>query len=217
MLDLIIPAFVTLFIIIDPIGLVPVFMALTTDGDARYRRTMAAKGVIIAFFILLFFALLGEPLLAALGISMPAFRMAGGILLFLIGLEMVFEKRGKKRNDRAEAHHQHEMEKAQDSQQELEDISAFPLAIPFLSGPGAIATIMLLMSEQQGDWLLQLGLISALAAVLLISFVLFLLSGELSRYLPDTVTTVISRLLGMLLAAMAIQFFVDGIKAFFNI
>lgn len=224
--ELVIPAFVTLFVIIDPIGLVPIFVALTQDGDAAYKKRMAISSASIAFVILLVFSLVGKPLLAALGISLAAFRIAGGALLFLIALEMVFEKRNKKRSDRAEerhdelaTQHEHEVEShgENSSKEEPDDVSAFPLAMPFLAGPGAIATIMLLMSEHHNDWVAQASIIAAMSTVLLITVVLFILSGKAAKYLAPSVTTVISRLLGMLLAALSIQFVIDGIKISFNL
>lgn len=224
--EFILPAFVTLFVIIDPIGLVPIFIALTQDGDLPYKKRMAINSASIAFVILMVFALVGKPLLAALGISLAAFRIAGGALLFLIALEMVFEKRNKKRSDRAEERHdeltsQHQEESLKQEHtpmsEEPDDVAAFPLAMPFLAGPGSIATIMLLMSEHHNDWVAQISIIAAMSAVLLIAVVLFILSGKAAKYLAPSVTTVISRLLGMLLAALSIQFVLDGIKASFSL
>lgn len=220
MFDYLIPAFVTLFVIIDPIGLVPIFVALTTDGDNTYKKRMAINSCLIAFVILTLFALFGKPLMAALGISMPAFRIAGGALLFLIAIEMVFERRNKKRSDRAEEHHEeqahlHQDEPVKNAADEPEDIAAFPLAMPFLAGPGAIATMMLLMGQHQGDYIAQAAIIGAMTAVLLITLTLFILSNAFAKHLPPSVTTVISRLLGMLLAALSIQFVLDGIKQSF--
>lgn len=222
--EFVIPAFVTLFVIIDPIGLVPIFVALTQDGDAAYKKRMAINSASIAFVILLVFSLVGKPLLAALGISLAAFRIAGGALLFLIALEMVFEKRNKKRSDRAEERHdelasQHQVEAhgTNSPQEEPDDVAAFPLAMPFLAGPGAIATIMLLMSEHHDNWVAQASIIAAMSTVLLITAILFILSGKAAKYLAPSVTTVISRLLGMLLAALSIQFVIDGIKISFDL
>ena len=224
MLDYVIPAFVTLFVIIDPIGLVPIFIALTRDGSASYKKRMALQGVLIAFGILLLFALVGKPLLAALGISLAAFRISGGALLFLIALEMVFERRNKKRSDRAEERHdelaaQHEQDRQlqQTPEDEPDDVAAFPLAMPFLAGPGAIATIMLLMSQHHGDWIAQAAIIAAMASVLLIAAILFIISGVAARFLAPSVTNVVSRLLGMLLAALSIQFVIDGFKQAFDL
>ena len=225
MFDYVIPAFVTLFVIIDPIGLVPIFLALTNGGSVAYKRRMAVNGALIGFLILLVFALAGKPLLAALGISLAAFRISGGALLFLIALEMVFEKRNKKRSERAEERHdellaQHSLEQppaARHFVEEPDDIAAFPLAMPFIAGPGAIATIMLLMSEHHDDWIAQALIIATMAVVVLIALVLFIISGAAARYLAPSVTTVISRLLGMLLAALSIQFVIDGLKTAFKL
>lgn len=224
MFDYIVPAFVTLFVIIDPIGLVPIFLALTTGGSAAFKRRMAINSVLIGFLILMVFALAGKPLLAALGISLAAFRISGGALLFLIALEMIFEKRNKKRSERAVERHdelvaQHSMDQSTVDKivEEPDDIAAFPLAMPFIAGPGAIATIMLLMSEHHDDWIAQAMIIGAMAVVLLLALVLFILSGAAAKYLAPSVTNVISRLLGMLLAALSIQFVIDGLKIAFKL
>ncbi len=217
MFDFAIPAFVTLFVIIDPIGLVPIFLALTQNGSAQYKSRMAINSVLIAFAILLVFALFGQSLLGALGISLAAFRIAGGALLFLIALEMVFEKRNKKRSERVEERQDEVFAKQQLQHSELDDIAAFPLAMPFLAGPGAIATIMLLMNEQHGNWIAQIAIISAMGITLLIAFVLFMISTAVAKLLAPSITTVISRLLGILLAALSIQFVIDGIKQSFNL
>ncbi|MFH1806494.1 MAG: MarC family protein [Pseudomonadota bacterium] len=239
MLSELIPVFVTLFVIVDPLGLVPVFIVLTQGTTAAHRRRMAIRATVTSFLILAAFALIGESLLGIFGIHMPAFRIAGGTLLFLIALEMLFERRGKKRNERAEQVHQelesdHVAEPAGQPaaktkpakfaspstpakiEDEPEDISIFPMSIPFLSGPGAIATVMLLMGKYEGSVVMQIGVIGIVALVMLTALVMFLLSNLVAKRLSPTVATVISRLLGMILAALAVQFIIDGIKqAFF--
>ncbi len=237
MLNELIPVFVTLFVIIDPLGLVPVFIVLTQGTSAAHRRRMAIRACLTSFFILAAFALIGEGLLGIFGIHMPAFRIAGGTLLFLIALEMLFEKRSQKRNQRAEQVHQeleedHEAEKAQKAQaaapatksanghtipdEEADDISIFPMSIPFLSGPGAIASVMLLMGKFEDNIAMQASVIGVVAVVMVIAFLFFLASNVVAKRLSPTVATVVSRLLGMILAALAVQFIIDGVKqAFF--
>lgn len=244
MLSELIAAFVTLFVIVDPVGLVPVFLVLTQDTSTAHRRRMAIRACITSFLILTAFALLGESLLGIFGIHMPAFRISGGTLLFLIALEMLFERRGKKRNERAEQVHQeleheddaengttptastaatanpastqNEALAAQPDEDEPDDVSIFPMSIPFLAGPGSIATVMLLMGKYQDNIVMQTGVITVVALVMVCALMMFLLSGLVAKRLSPTVATVISRLLGMILAALAIQFIIDGIKqAFF--
>ncbi|MBS8273194.1 MarC family protein [Thalassospira tepidiphila] len=236
MLNELIPVFVTLFVIIDPLGLVPVFIVLTQGTSAAHRRRMAIRACLTSFFILAAFALIGEGLLGVFGIHMPAFRIAGGTLLFLIALEMLFEKRSQKRNERAEQVHQeleedHETEKPKTKTKvsattsngdvtipddEADDISIFPMSIPFLSGPGAIASVMLLMGKFEDNIAMQASVIGVVAVVMVIAFIFFLLANVVAKRLSPTVATVVSRLLGMILAALAVQFIIDGIKqAFF--
>ena len=236
MLNELIPVFVTLFVIIDPLGLVPVFIVLTQGTSAAHRRRMAIRACLTSFFILAAFALIGEGLLGIFGIHMPAFRIAGGTLLFLIALEMLFEKRSQKRNERAEQVHQeleedHEAEKPKAKTKtspaksngdvtipdhEADDISIFPMSIPFLAGPGAIASVMLLMGKFEDNIAMQASVIGVVAVVMVIAFVFFLLANVVAKRLSPTVATVVSRLLGMILAALAVQFIIDGIKqAFF--
>ena len=233
MLNDLIPVFVTLFVIIDPLGLVPVFIVLTQGTSAAHRRRMAIRACLTSFFILAAFALIGEGLLGIFGIHMPAFRIAGGTLLFLIALEMLFEKRSQKRNERAEQVHQ-ELEDDHDGDKtkskaatksktdqtipddEADDVSIFPMSIPFLSGPGSIASVMLLMGKFEDNVAMQASVIGVVAVVMLIAFVFFMLSNVVAKRLSPTVATVVSRLLGMILAALAVQFIIDGIKqAFF--
>ncbi|WP_121629948.1 MarC family protein [Tropicibacter alexandrii] len=197
-----ISAFATLFVVIDPIGLAPIFIALTQGTDARHRRTVALRAVTIAFILLTLFAFFGEAVLGFIGISMPAFRIAGGILLFITALDMLFERRTKRREDKAEEH-----------DEEHPDPSVFPLAIPLIAGPGAIATMILLVGQAPGP----IGIASVLGvmlSVLLLVLVLFLLGGIIERGLGRTGINVVTRLLGMLLAALSVQFVLDGLRAF---
>ena len=193
-----IAAFATLFVVINPPGLVPLFIALTRGRDATYRRALAQRACLIAAGILTLFGLFGEDLLAFIGISIPAFRIAGGILLFLTALDMLFEQRTQERDGRdigAGA-----------------DPSVFPLATPLIAGPGAIATMILLMGQAGDDWSQRLEIFGLLYGVILATFLAFLLSAALERLLGKTGTVVITRLLGMLLAALAVQFVIDGVR-----
>lgn len=205
MTEIFINAFVMLFIIIDPIGIAPIFAALTEGSTDKFRRTMAIKGSVAALAILIFFALIGKPFLNALGISMYAMRIAGGIMLFIIAMEMVFEKRTERK--------QHSAERLD---HQFEDISIFPIAIPLLAGPGAIATIMLLMSSNRGDLAGQAVVVGALTLVIGLNLMVFFFAGKMMKLLGPDVNAVLTRVLGIILAALASQFVIDGIrKAFF--
>ncbi|WP_429910492.1 MarC family protein [Glycocaulis sp.] len=197
-------AFVTFFVVIDPIGVMPIFAGLTQGTSAAHRRNMAIKSVLVATIVLLGFAYGGEWLLSALGVSLDAFRAAGGVLLFLVALDMIFEKRTERREDRAGKLHG-------EGESAPEDISVFPMAIPMLAGPGAIASIMLYMSGSGGDLATQGVVLAAMAANLIVCLVLFLAAGPLMRVMGDTVAAMITRILGVILAALAAQFIFDGI------
>jgi multiple antibiotic resistance protein len=204
MTELFVSALVTFLVVIDPPGCAPIFASVTQSGTARHRRVMGLRSVGIAAGILLFFALLGEELLRALGISLSAFRIAGGILLFLIAIDMVFEKRTERRENRAE----------EVSAREPEDISVFPMAIPMIAGPGSIASIMLLMARSEGLGE-SLVVLAALAATLVLTLLCLLLAGPLMRLLGHRMEAMITRLLGVILAALAVQFVIDGLKRSF--
>ncbi len=207
MIDLFVSAFVTLFVIIDPPGCAPIFGSLTSGSTAAHRRAMAIRSVLIAAAILLFFGLLGEDLLRTLGISLAAFRIAGGIMLFLIALEMVFEKRQERRENRANEIN---------ASPEQEDISVFPMAIPMIAGPGSIASVMLLMAR--GDGLQgSLVVLGALGAVLLLTMLALLAAGPIMRVLGTKIEAMITRILGVILAALAAQFVIDGIAISFSV
>lgn len=202
MIELFVSSFVTFFVIIDPPGCAPIFAGLTAGTNAVHRRAMAVRAVMVASIILLGFALFGEALLHALGISLNAFRIAGGIMLFLIALEMVFEKRTERREDRAEK------VKAEDPV----DISIFPMAMPMIAGPGSIASVMLLMAQSKGIEQSAVVL-SAMLAVLLLCVLALLAAGPIMRIVGAKIEAVVSRLLGVLLSALAVQFVIDGIRA----
>lgn len=203
MLDLFVSAFVTLFVVIDPPGCAPIFAGLTSGAPAAETRRMARRACFIAALILIAFALFGERLLGALHIELNSFRIAGGIMLFLIALEMVFEKRTERREKRAE-----EVRTAA----EVEDISVFPLAIPMIAGPGSIATVMLLMSRAQGTES-TLVILAALIAVMALCLLALLAAGPLMRLVGAKAEAVVTRLLGVLLGALAAQYVIDGLRA----
>jgi multiple antibiotic resistance protein len=202
MIELFTTAFITLIVIIDPPGCAPIFASLTSGTTAAHRRSMAIRSATVAWFILVFFALLGEPLLDTLGISLSAFRLAGGIMLFIIALEMVFEKRTERREARAQ-----EIEGAP----EAEDIAVFPMAIPMIAGPGSIATIMLLSARAEGlvEGAIVLG---AMTLVLALTLVALLAAGPLMKLIGAKLEAMITRILGVILAALAAQFVLDGLE-----
>ncbi|MCJ2179349.1 MarC family protein [Novosphingobium album (ex Hu et al. 2023)] len=207
MLDLFLSAFVTLFVVIDPPGCAPIYAGLSAGASRRQAVGMAARGCAIAALILLVFALFGKQLLGALHVELDAFRIAGGIMLFMIAVEMVFEKRTQRREERAEkiiAQH--------GDAPEVEDVSIFPMAMPMLAGPGSIATIMLLMSRAHG-FEQTVTVLAAMLSVMALSFAALASAGPLMRVLGDKVEAVITRLLGVLLAALAAQYVIDGVKS----
>lgn len=207
MTELFISALITFFVVIDPPGCAPIFASLTTGATAGQRRAMALRAVFIAALILVFFALLGEQLLGTLGITLDAFRIAGGIMLFLIAFEMVFEKRTQRREDRAQ--------KIIDTP-EIEDVSVFPMAMPMIAGPGTIASIMLLQARSTGIEE-SLVVLAALGIILLLTLFALLAAGPLMRLLGQRIEAVITRLLGVILAALAAQFVIDGLIGAFGI
>jgi len=205
MIELFGSALVTFLVIIDPPGCAPIFASLTRGTTAAHRRAMAIRSSLIAWAILLFFALLGKPMLQALGISLASFRIAGGIMLFFIALDMVFERRTERRERRAE-----EIE----GTPEAEDISVFPMAIPMITGPGSIASAMLWVSR--ADNIAEIAVVlAAITTVMAITFLTLLAAGPLMRLIGEKVEAMITRILGVILAALAAQFVVDGLKQSF--
>ncbi len=207
MWELFLSAFVTLFVVIDPPGCAPIYAGLVKGASNRQATAMAVRATFIAALILLVFALFGEDLLGALHIELNSFRIAGGIMLFLIALDMVFEKRTQRREERAE-----KVRAENAKTPEIEDVSVFPMAMPMIAGPGSIATIMLLTQRAQGTEQ-TLVVLAAMGAVLLLTLVSLVAAGPLMRLLGTRVEAVITRLLGVLLAALAAQYVIDGIKA----
>ena len=196
-----ITSFVALFIIIDPIGITPVFIALTQGMGKKVRRRIALRSIAVSAFVISLFIIFGETVLGFIGISMPAFRIAGGILLFLTALDMLFQRRSKRRENQTE-------------QELVDDPSVFPLAIPLIIGPGAIATVILIAGAKPGlVGIASTGFITAL--VLLTVFVFFSAASRIEKLLGKTGIDVLTRLLGMLLAALSVQFVIEGLFEFF--
>ena len=199
--EFLLTSFVALFIIIDPIGLTPVFIAITQGMDDSLRRKVALRSVLVSAFVISLFIVGGETVLGFIGISMPAFRIAGGILLFLTALDMLFQRRSKRRENQTE-------------QELVDDPSVFPLAIPLIIGPGAIATVILIVGAKPGlVGIASTGFITAL--VLLTVFVFFSAASRIEKLLGKTGIDVLTRLLGMLLAALSVQFVIEGLVEFF--
>lgn len=197
-IESLITTFVTLFVIIDPIGLAPLFVSLTRGMEEKQRRTVALRAVAIGFFLLAVFGLVGEKLLLVIGIGIPAFRISGGLLLFLISVDMLFEKRTERREKRSE--------------EALPDPSVFPLAMPLVAGPGALATMILLNAQNSGNVMGQIGVLLTMAVVLAVTWMFFRLGGTIEKLLGHTGVVVVTRLLGMVLAAMAVQFVLNGLS-----
>lgn len=196
-------AFITLFVVMDPVGLAPVYGGLTVKATAVLKRQMAVRGIVVAGVILYAFALGGSTLLDALGVSLPAFRIAGGVLLFLLAIDMILVRAGGMHSTTTE-----EKEEAR----KQEDISVFPLAIPLIAGPGAMTSLVLLMGKAEGNYQYIGGLMGVVAGVLLLCLLALLASRHLMRILGVTGSNVVSRVLGIVLAALAVQFILDGLK-----
>ena len=194
----ILTAFITLIVVVDPVGLAPLFVALTQGATTRQRRAIGLRACVTGAALLTLFGLFGEAVLGFAGISLPAFRIAGGILLFLTALDMLFERRTQRR--RGQASHDN-------------DPSIFPLATPLIGGPGAITTIILLTGEAGDDLTANLEIYLVLFAVITLVFVFFLAASFIERLLGATGINVITRLLGMLLAALSVQFVIDGLQS----
>ena len=204
--QVIVPAFATFFVAIDPIGLVPMFLALTPNSDARARRGIAMRAVFTAAVLLLLFAAFGKSVLGFLGIGLPAFQIAGGLMLFLIAVDMLFEKRTERRSKNA-------AEAVGPSHQPSDDVAVFPLGVPLLAGPGAIAAAILLMGQHQGDYAAQGAVVGVMLGVLLIALLFFFAGDRLGRLTGPTFTKALTRVLGMILGALAVQFVLTGIAA----
>jgi multiple antibiotic resistance protein len=198
--------FVVLLVVIDPVGVTPMFGALTRGGGDLHRRRMALKGTALAAAILLVFAFIGDWLLTTLGIGLPAFKIAGGVLLFLIALDMVFARQSGGRSATG---------REQEEARHKEDISVFPLAFPLIAGPGALTTILLMVGESRGQPLYFAAMIGVLLVILAITLLCLLAAGQLMKLLGETGANVMDRLFGVILAALAVQFILDGVRAVF--
>ena len=205
MIELFGSALVTFLVIIDPPGCAPIFASLTRGTPLAHRRAMAVRSSLIAWAILMFFALLGRPMLHALGISLASFRIAGGVMLFMIALDMVFERRTQRRESRAQSI---------EGTPEAEDISVFPMAIPMIAGPGSIASAMLWVSRAD-DTLEVVTVLAAISMVIVLTMLALLASGPIMKLIGPRMEAMITRILGVILAALAAQFVIDGIKQSF--
>ena len=201
MIELYISSLITFFVVIDPPGCAPIYAGLSAGASTVQKRAMAMRAVGVAAAILFVFALFGEALLKGLGISLASFRIAGGIMLFLIAIDMVFEKRTERRETRAQ----------EVSASEAEDVSVFPMAIPMIAGPGSIATVMLLSARAQGT-LEGVVVFSAMTLVLLLTLLALLAAGPLMKLIGAKLEAMITRILGVILAALATQFVLDGLE-----
>lgn len=201
-MELLISTFVTLFVVIDPVGIAAIFTALVRMSDEAFQRKMAIRGTAIASTIIFTFFFVGDKLLTMVGVGIPAFRIAGGILLFLLAIDMVFARQTGLRSTTV---------KEQEEAEHKNDISVFPLAFPLIAGPGALTTVLLLStSTEQTIMFVWIGAIIAL--VLLLTLLSLLFASKITRLLGETGANVVSRLLGLILAALAVQYIIDGIK-----
>lgn len=203
-MDTLINAAVTLLVTIDPIGLAPLFLALTAGMDRAARTQIAFRGIVIGTGLLVLFALAGMTILDLFGITMPAFRIAGGLLLFWLAFEMVYEKRQERKQETAVRAVSHD---------EMKHIAVFPLAIPLIAGPGAISATVLLSTEMSAP-LERTALIGVILGLMVLCMIVFMLAERVDRFLGDTGRMVLTRLLGVILAALSVQFVADGILAF---
>ncbi len=205
MIDQLIKFFVVFLVVVEPVSLIPLFASLTEGASGQYKKKMAAKAAAISLGICILFALVGAKFLEIMGIALSSFRIAGGTLLFLIALEMVFARPSGSRTTSSE----------EAECRKRDDISVFPLAFPFIAGPGALATILLSVGEAQGKPLLFTGFLIAVALVLIACWLVMLATPRLILVLGVTGANVINRLSGVVLAALAVQFIVDGIRGSF--
>ncbi|MGU3576386.1 MarC family protein [Brucellaceae bacterium C25G] len=202
-IDAILSALVTLLVTIDPPGLAPLFLALTPGMNRQARSQVAKRATIIGFILLTIFAIAGAQIMSLFGISIGAFRVAGGLLLFWIAFEMIFEKRTERKEKSAEV---------AITKDHIHNIAAFPLAIPLIAGPGAISAVILL-SDGFHEPVERSMLILVILACMVITYVTLLLAERVDRFLGETGRSILTRLLGVILAALAVQFVADGVKS----
>jgi len=206
MYEQIFKTFILFFVVIEPVSMVPLFGAMTRGGEPGYRRRMAIKSVAISAGILIVFALLGDYLLQALRVSVNSFKIAGGLLLFMLSVDMVFARQSGLRSTTV---------REQDEARYRDDISVFPMAFPLIAGPGMLATLLLVIVEARGNPLEFAIIMGVVFAVLLLTLILLLATTPIMRVLGVTGANVISRLLGVVLAALAVQYVVDGVRMVF--
>lgn len=204
MIQIFLTALATLFVMIDPIGVAPLFATLTQGAKIKARVSIAARGVLVGGVLLLLFGLVGDAALRGIGISVYAFRLAGGLMLFLLAVDMLFEKRAERREQRA------------DEEADAPDPSIFPLATPLIAGPGSLTAMILLIAETEENLNGMAAVYGALVVVLLITFILLIASSLIERALGATGIKVLTRLFGMMLGALAVQFVLDGIRGFID-
>lgn len=208
MIEQLIKQFVVFFVVVEPVSLVPMFGALTRGGSIRYRRKMALKAAVLSAAILVVFALIGEYLLDALSITVDAFKIGGGLLLFMISVDMVFARDSGLRSTTV---------REQEEAQYREDISVFPLAFPLIAGPGALATVLLMIGDTRDNFVATLGMVGVILLVVLICLILLWTTPYVMRVIGRSGADVISRLLGVVLAALAVQYVSDGVRGTFGI
>ncbi|MDC1133046.1 MarC family protein [Candidatus Pelagibacter sp.] len=201
MLEIFLQYFVLYFVVIDPIGTAPLFLVVTKGLNAKDKNKVAFEGVLIATIVLLFFAFFGNYVLKYLGISFPAFTIAGGVILFLIALEMLFDIRSER--------------KKRSINDKRDKISIFPIAIPLLAGPAAITSVILTISQAEGIYSLLIINIMCLISVMLVSFVILRVFTKFQKFINEKIINIFSRVIGIILAALSIQYILDGIKSFF--
>ena len=201
-------SFILLFVAIDTIGNIPFFLSLTEEAKIKKRNQIAIKSVIIAFFIMITFAYAGRYLLDAIGVSLDSLKIAGGIILMILAIDILFEKRKTRREKR--------VEEALD-EKSFDDITVFPIAIPFIAGPAALTTIILLIGNYTINTEFQIPVILALIAALVVSLILMIGANFIVKFLPKQILHATARVMAFILAALATQFIIDGIKASFNI
>ena len=205
MIEQLLTFFVVFLVVVEPVSVIPIFIALTEGASEAERRRMARKGVLIAAGILVLFSLVGGPFLRLMSISIDAFRIFGGLLLFLIALEMVFARTSGTRTSSPE----------EEEGRKRSDISVFPLAFPFIAGPGAMATILLAFGPATGNPLLYGGLMLCVAIVLLITLAILYLATPIMQIMGVTGANVLNRLFGVVLGALSVQFVIDGLRGSF--
>ena len=201
-------SFILFFVTIDTIGNIPFFLSLTEDAKIKQRNQIAIKSIVIAFFIMITFAYAGRYLLEAIDVSLHSLKIAGGIILMFLAIDILFEKRKKRREKR--------VEEALD-EQSFDEIVVFPIAIPFIAGPSALTTVILLIGNYSVNVEFQIPVILALVAALFVSLILMLGASFIVKFIPKQILHATARVMAFILAALATQFIIDGIKASFNI